>query len=319
MNLFQATRRETLDPTKLDDETLVHWARHGVTPEFLQGLEHEDISKNGVSTRVPYLTKNIPHVARMLNNGFPFHRLSELSTKIPLPLYAEGWEQGRVDPSDITKARFTGTFQSQDLEGKKSRDMIDHIQETHRLYPTELDTTEGRYTRGNLGDYVSARIAGATDSQVLNMARKLHPYRTQEEHHYHNQEEGEARSHSPLDIYAKFLHHGGNDQEFSDVFDAMNTSLKPSTAPVGNKATSLRNILGKYTEYRRLGASHPEALDSISKFAKSANGLSFIRDQEDEHYRNSLRSGVTHQEYWNAANKTNKKPETIEDIFTQFD
>lgn len=262
MNFRRAVREKSIDTQRLDDRSLRVWARKGLTFEKLRQLDDVNGQQTRDQKKQHYLTENIPHITSMLQNNFPVERLGQLDTSIHPALYAHGWLHG-IDPSDIMKARNVGYSTPEDVERLEPRKQ-QAAKDARKLYPYEKDQMDNTYTPGNLPDYISARIGGATHEEVMDAARTLHPYRLVNEHNTYNSEESESRPHSPLDLYSRIRNAGGTHEDFKGIMGAIKKNHDASMAPQEHKINSLKGVLENYTSHRESGKSHKEAANNTA-------------------------------------------------------
>jgi len=312
MSIRRATRDVKLDIQNLDDRSLSEWARNGLTVEKLQELDRlPNGQQDPEQKHQRYLAEGVANVTRMIRNtgmgtNFPVNRIQELNPRVPLALYAEGWDHG-IDPSDINRAHNIGHYNPIDI-ARMSPDQARAHKASCRMHPYEKDQYEGTYSPGNLPHYVSARIGGATHEEVMDAARMVHPFRIDFNHTPVGTDNEESRSYSPLDTYARLRHAPGAEGmdshlDFNDIVDVIKKGQTNSQVdPKANKLAA-RNILDHYVSYREHGATHKEAKESLSKFLKPNQATGAIEASGDEHYIHGLANGVTHNEYWDAVNK----------------
>jgi len=306
------TRDVKLDIQNLDDRSLLEWARNGLTVDKLRELDRLPNGEQDPEQRHQrYLTEGVSSVTRMIRNtgagtNFPVSRIQELNPRVPLALYAEGWDHG-VDPSDINRAHNVGHYNPNDIKRMSPEQARAH-RAACRMHPAERDQYSSSYSPGNLPHYVSARIGGATHEEVMDAARMLHPFRIDFQHTPVGTDNEESRSYSPLDTYARLRNAPGAKgmeahEDFNDIVDIVKHGQNNSQVnPRANKLAA-RSILDHYATYREGGATHKEAKQSLGKFLKPNNTTGAIEPTGDEHYIRGLQNGVTHAEYWDAVNK----------------
>ena len=241
-----AGRGRSIDPLDLDKQSLRVWASHGVGPKFLHTLR-PPVRK--------HLMTDIFNTSRMLLNNFPATRLQELSPDVPMSFYAEGWEHG-VQPAELTR-----------------------VKNVNGLQLSQVDSTTQKSIPGELGPYLSSRIAGASQDQAqeaINIVR-----------HYPDPETGRL----PLHLYSRFLTAPGTQhEEFVAAHGAIQKALKEAHPG---------EYLSHYVKYREAGMGHDSSMDSLKRFtAVRKDGMHTLRD--DSNFLTALSRGSSSSYYWQA-------------------